>query len=136
MDRRNFIATAATATAAVTVIFVSVFALQKAAVAVPQVLPLLPPVLDEEGYLSEDDRNAQWGTYGKGGGTHCKGTCPQHQLRWVRLVDCETPHLLAILATQYQISYTQYPRIIKAILKMRGFTESQIHDAVEAVRSV
>lgn len=40
---------------------------------------------------------AEWGTYGKGGWEHCRGTCPQHQLRIVRLVDCTTDHLQAII---------------------------------------
>lgn len=88
------------------------------------------------GALDEAKQNAIWGTFGKHGVTHCNGTCPLHQLRYVRLMDCETSHLLAILATQYQIAYTNYPRVIRAILNDRGFDESQINDTVEAARSV
>lgn len=62
---------------------------------------------------------AQWGTFGKGGMEHCKGTCPDHQLRWVRLIDCETDHLKAILANCPHIS-SDYEEIIISILTDRG----------------
>ena len=61
-----------------------------------------------------------WGTYGKGGVEHCAGTCPEHQLRWVRLPDCETEHLQAILRTQ-RIPF-RYTEAIHAILIGRGET--------------
>jgi hypothetical protein len=125
MNRRNFLTAAVATTAALTVAPVATALTVQDRIPVPT-----PPVMDET------TLNTMWGTYGKHGLTHCNGACPQHQLRWVRLVDCETSHLLAILATQYQIAYTQYPRIIKVILMNRGFNESQIADAVEAARSV
>lgn len=86
--------------------------------------------------INEAKPHALWGTFGKHGAKHCQGKCPLHQLRWVRLVDCDTPHLFAILATQWQLAETAYPEIIGAILNDRGFSNSQIEDAVEAVRSV
>jgi hypothetical protein len=53
---------------------------------------------------------ATWGTYGKSG---------KDPLKYVRLVDCETPHLQAILKTQWQIANTVYEKIIKSILDDR-----------------
>ena len=64
--------------------------------------------------------NALWGTFGKGGVEHCHGTCPKHQLRWKRLVDCSTPHLKAILRSQRQAWQSTYVDIIEGILKDRG----------------
>lgn len=46
-----------------------------------------------------------WGTYGKGGVEHCAGTCLLHPLRWVKLADCSTDHLQAILRTQHHIPW-------------------------------
>jgi hypothetical protein len=63
---------------------------------------------------------ALWGTYGKGGAEHCGGGCMHHRLRYVRLMDCDTEHLLAILATQHQLADTCYPAIIISILADRG----------------
>jgi hypothetical protein len=60
-----------------------------------------------------------WGTNGKGGFEHCHGTCPEHQLRWVRLIDCETEHLQAILANCPHVRYTLAESVIKEILKDR-----------------
>jgi len=57
-----------------------------------------------------------WGTYGKSG---------KEPLKWVKLGDCETEHLQAILRTQPQIHW-DYPELkvrlkaIKAILASRG----------------
>ena len=54
-------------------------------------------------------KNLRWGTYGK-------DAC--HELRWVKLGDCSTGHLQAILRTQWQID-ALYKRAIKAILHER-----------------
>src|SRR5271155_411291 len=63
-------------------------------------------------------QTAMWGTFGKDALEHCKGTCPEHQLRYKRLLDCDTEHLQAILRTQ---SLNQsYLDIINSILKDRG----------------
>jgi len=94
------------------------------------------PVWNSFETIDEAKLNAIWGTYGKHGAKHCGGNCPLHQLRWVRLVDCETPHLFAILSTQPQIRDTQYPTIITAILKDRGYTMKQISDTLESIESV
>jgi hypothetical protein len=69
--------------------------------------------------LEEAKKQATWGTYGKNGLTHCRGTCPEHQLRYVRLIDCSTEHLLAIVNSQYQIKGGDYEEIILSILKDR-----------------
>lgn len=84
-----------------------------------------PEMIEVEG-LYAAKQLAMWGTYGKGGAEHCSGTCPEHPLRWKRLIDCDTEHLQAILRTQWQLWYPgvagtcDYPDIIKAILKDRG----------------
>lgn len=57
---------------------------------------------------------AKWGTYGKNG---------DEPLRYVRLVDCSTEHLMSILRTERQIE-ENYVTIIKEILsdrKVNGF---------------
>lgn len=69
--------------------------------------------------LETAKEHAVWGTFGKGGLLHCNGTCPEHPLRYVRLKDCETDHLKAILATQSQIQGRSYQRIILSILADR-----------------
>jgi hypothetical protein len=51
----------------------------------------------------------EWGTYGKSG---------KEPLKWVRLIDCSTEHLKAILNTQKQIS-GEYRETIQFILKER-----------------
>jgi hypothetical protein len=61
-----------------------------------------------------------WGTYGKGGLAHCAGTCPEHRLRWVRLIDCSSEHLLAILVTQPHITF-EHRVVIASILADRRF---------------
>jgi hypothetical protein len=61
-----------------------------------------------------------WGTFGKGGVEHCEGSCPEHRLRWVRLIDCETDHLLAILANCPHVLNTDIERIIREILLDRA----------------
>jgi len=53
---------------------------------------------------------AMWGTYGKGG---------NEPLKWVKLVDCTTEHLEAILRTQPQVWNTNYEEFIKEILEDR-----------------
>lgn len=63
--------------------------------------------------------NAIWGTYGKGGYEHCHGTCPAHPLRWVRLIDCETEHLQAIMSGKWYVP-KHYVVIINSILDDRG----------------
>jgi len=63
-------------------------------------------------------RAAMWGTNGKGGFEHCRGTCPEHRLRWVHLIDCETEHLVKILCLPH-IS-EDYRALIKDILQDRG----------------
>jgi hypothetical protein len=63
---------------------------------------------------------AMWGTYGKGGAEHCAGTCPEHQLFWKKLVDCDTEHLQAILRTQRHIVGHPYTELIHSILNDRG----------------
>lgn len=60
-----------------------------------------------------------WGTYGKGGVEHCVGTCPEHQLRWKNLTDCDTEHLQAILLTQRHLPF-RYTGAIRLILISRG----------------
>lgn len=45
--------------------------------------------------LEQAVKHAVWGTYGK---------CGTQPLRYVRLIDCSTEHLLAILRTQPHIS--------------------------------
>jgi hypothetical protein len=57
-----------------------------------------------------DPHTLPWGTFGKEG----KGP-----LRWVKLGDCSTEHLRAILRTQPQITEI-YRTGIKQILKDRG----------------
>lgn len=54
-------------------------------------------------------QTAMWGTYGK---------CGTQPLTYVRLIDCSTEHLLAILK-QYNITPI-YPPIIRKILSDRG----------------
>lgn len=61
-------------------------------------------------YASATKETALWGTYGKSG---------SEPLRWVRLVDCETDHLLAIVRTQPQLP-AGYLAIIHDILADRG----------------
>jgi len=60
--------------------------------------------------LEEAKNAACWGTMGKDG---------QGPLRFVKLVDCETDHLQAIIKTEIHISW-DYLLIIKSILKDRG----------------
>ncbi len=55
-------------------------------------------------------RRAVWGTYGKSG---------QEPLKWVRLMDCSTEHLEAILRTQHHIT-NDIRYIIGEILKARA----------------
>jgi hypothetical protein len=54
---------------------------------------------------------AVWGTHGK------SGTEP---LKYVRLIDCETSHLQAILKTQITHMHPEYIEIVTAILNDRG----------------
>lgn len=59
-----------------------------------------------------------WGTYGKSG---------NEPLRWVRLVDCSTEHLEAILSTQGQITHA-YRAAINSILYQRYMMRGDAHD--------
>jgi hypothetical protein len=61
---------------------------------------------------------AVWGTYDKGGFEHCKGTCPLHQYREVRLADCSTEHLQTLWTNDWLDN--DYKRIVEAILDDRG----------------
>jgi hypothetical protein len=66
--------------------------------------------------VTEAQANLLWGTYGKSG---------KEPLKWVRLIDCETDHLQAILRTQphiydAHIEATSRLEAIKAILTSRG----------------
>lgn len=64
---------------------------------------------------------ARWGTYGKSG---------KEPLKWVKLIDCETEHLEAILNTQSQIS-SGYRLIIQTILQQRKYqTKTPINTAM------
>lgn len=51
-----------------------------------------------------------WGTFGGDG---------KQPLKWVRLIDCSTEHLLNILRTQFYIS-TLYVKVINLILEGRS----------------
>ena len=51
--------------------------------------------------LATAKKVALWGTYGKGGFEHCRGTCGAHEYKEVRLIDCSTEHLQAILDGGY-----------------------------------
>jgi hypothetical protein len=61
--------------------------------------------------LKTAKQNAVWGTNGKSG---------NEPLRYVRLVDCSTEHLQAILLTQKEHLYDSYAMIIRSILDDRG----------------
>jgi hypothetical protein len=70
-----------------------------------------PIAMEEVAGLEAAKRNAMWGTYGK----------PfRHPVRWVRLIDCSTDHLEAILQTEYQIRGGDYETIIRSILQDRS----------------
>ena len=73
-----------------------------------------------------DASRLMWGTYGKGGLEHCNGTCPLHPLRIVRLVDCNTEHLFAILRTQLQIPPVYYYAIIAILTERIGATFGRV----------
>lgn len=60
--------------------------------------------------LEAAKKTAEWGTCGKDG---------FHPLVYVRLIDCSTEHLQAILRTQHHIS-DDYRMIILGILSGRG----------------
>jgi hypothetical protein len=57
---------------------------------------------------------AEWGTFGKTG---------NDPLTYVRLIDCSTEHLQAILRSQKQIWGTDYEYLIRAILRDRDAVE-------------
>jgi hypothetical protein len=62
------------------------------------------------GSLEVAKQNAVWGTYGKSG---------KEPLHFVRLIDCTTDHLQAILDTQEKQTKRAYVEIIKSIIKDR-----------------
>ena len=86
--------------------------------------------------IEEAKLNALWGTFNKNGVKHCNGKCPLHQLRYIRLIDCESSHLFAILGTQHQLRFTKYPVIIESILEDRGFNRNQIEIIKEIIHNV
>ncbi len=100
MDRRTFLAASATLALSGTI------TIQSVPVAVC--------------YASKEDMELLWGTYGK---------YAQHELKWVKLGDCETEHLIAILATQYGLQ-EQLTNAMRNILKDRGFTDEHIDSYV------
>lgn len=61
-------------------------------------------------YSKIDGAEARWGTYGKNG---------DQPLRWVKLKDCETDHLQAILETQINLD-KGYKQTIQEILQARN----------------
>jgi len=73
--------------------------------------PFLAFFKGKKKYATEAQENLVWGTYGP-------NACHYPNLRWKRLVDCETDHLVAILNTQHQIN-TEYREAIDAIMKDR-----------------
>lgn len=70
------------------------------------------PVISTVIRASFDDlkKIARWGTFGPSG---------NDPLKWVKLIDCSTEHLEAILKTQHHIIGTAYVDIIKSILADR-----------------
>lgn len=68
---------------------------------------------------------ARWGTYGKGG---------KEPLKWVKLIDCETEHLEAILRTQPQIG-RGYRRMIQTILHQRKTQTKEPNTAMSTQQS-
>lgn len=75
----------------------------------------------DQRYFENLKNETMWGTYGRGGVEHCAGRCPEHQLKWKKLVDCDTDHLQAILRTQRQVDENPFIRsTIHAILIERG----------------
>ncbi len=70
------------------------------------------PVISTIIRASLDDlkKIARWGTFGPSG---------NEPLKWVKLIDCSTEHLEAILQTQPHILGTAYVDIIKSILADR-----------------
>ena len=71
----------------------------------------------------------KWGTYGKGAMEHCSCTCPEHRLRWVKLVDCETDHLQSILKTHPYLT-KRYLIAINSILIKRGVTPERFNGSM------
>jgi len=78
-------------------------------------------------------RTAKWGTFGKGGVEHCVGRCPEHQLRFKKLIDCDDDHLQMILKNQRQVEESPFlKRIIHYILIGRGVTPEAFDPEAEA----
>jgi hypothetical protein len=77
-------------------------------------------------------RKSLWGTYGKGGFEHCAGRCPEHQLRWKPLEDCDTDHLQMILRNQRQVqSCPDLKRAIHELLFERGASAPEFDPVAE-----
>jgi len=72
--------------------------------------PIIPIVNADESSVEGSD--ILWGTFGKNG---------KEPLRWVKIMDCETDYLQAILRTQSHV-YLNGPLLksIQNILKFRG----------------
>lgn len=64
--------------------------------------------------------SAVWGTFGRGGYEHCRGTCKDHQLQYKKLIDCDDEHLHNLLNPQWAVPES-YRTIIRSILKDRGY---------------
>jgi hypothetical protein len=73
--------------------------------AISTLTSLIRPVAKVEG------ADLSWGTYGKG---------RIHPLKEVKLGDCETDHLQAILRTESWHLTVQYDQAIRRILQSRG----------------
>jgi hypothetical protein len=80
----------------------------------------MTPFLQPNTVLTDDEiekykYTVKWGTYGKGG---------NEPLRWVRLIDCSSEHLVNIINNLHIHSYCHnrpYFDIIKTILKNRQY---------------
>jgi hypothetical protein len=68
---------------------------------------------------------AVWGTFGKGGFEHCRGRCSEHEYKEVRLIDCSTEHLQAILDGGYVDGVATFAR---AMSEYRDIIESILED--------
>lgn len=78
-------------------------------------------------------RTSRWGTFGKGGVEHCMGRCPEHQLRFKRLLDCDTDHLQMILKNQRQVEQSPFLKsLIHHILIERDVTPERFSPEAEA----
>lgn len=74
--------------------------------------------------LQEVMENFTWGTY---------GPMWSQPLRWVKLYDCPTDHLINILRTETHILGTGIEIIIRCILGDRGLSQTKIHDTLNTM---